>query len=219
MTYPLREQAVCAPHRLFQPMLDFQTMSSALQIAFELMRFGPQIFAGRGSGDWMQTVSTPYPNRAVRLSSYAPMAAIAAGQPLIGLRISVTETLSDPADQAFPSNSGIPFHAAMLRILIQTFTTFYERWRPHIEAKFGDDINRWPGIFAFARRLRDFLVHSNGLVSFRSANAAAVTWYAVTFAPKDNGRDIMAHDLGVADVLILMFEMDDEMTALGFPTA
>lgn len=65
--------------------------------------------------------------------------------------------------------------------------------------------------------MRDFVVHSDGVVSFKSANAAAVSWRGLRLSPSDNGRQIMRTDLHVADFLALMLELDAEMTRLGFP--
>lgn len=106
----------------------------------------------------------------------------------------------------------------MIRIATLTYVNFYERWRPGMELKFGSDINSWPDLFAFARRLRDFLVHTNGKVGFKSSNAKAVSWHNLNYSSADNGHDIF-DDLNVADLIVLVFELSDEMTALSFPSA
>lgn len=39
------------------------------------------------------------------------------------------------------------------------------------------------------------------------------------YSPTDNGKQMIGADLGFGDLLVLVLELDDEMTALGFPNA
>lgn len=218
MSYQLRDEQVTAGHRLFQPMLDIQVLTSALNTSFLVLAGGAQVMERWKPGDFMQTISTQFPDRTLRLSSFAPMFAIAQGVSIAALQVTVAAPLSKPDDVALPKAVHSPFDAAMMRLASLTYERFYERWRPDMEAAFGPDINQWPATFAFARRVRDFLIHTNGTVAFKSANARAVTWYNLTYSPADNGRDILK-DLSVADLMVLVFELDDQMTTLAFPSA
>lgn len=199
-------------------MLDLQTLTSGLNTSLSLIWKGPESVKTWKPGDFMQTISTQFPDRCLRLSSYMPMWALGQGVNIEALHISIVPPLS--ADDETPLGSAVhtPFNIAMLRIVTLTYISFYEHWRPHVEQRFGADINHWPDVFAFARRLRDFVVHNNAKVGFKSPNAKPVTWYNITYAPADNGKDIW-QDLNVADVMVLVFELDDEMTALGFPAS
>lgn len=215
MSYALREQQIDGAHRLFQPMLDLQTLTSALHIGFEIMLTDGHCMANWKPGDWQQEISTQFPDRAVRLSARKPMFLLAKGIETTALQISLIPARSLATSIQLPKVVATPFSSAMWRIAVVTYIAFYERWLPEIEAS-GGDLTKWPAIFAFAKRVRDFLAHNDGIVKFKGQFPAPVKWHNLTYEKSDEGRNIR-DDLAPADILALMFEMDDEMTARGFP--
>jgi len=144
---------------------------------------------------------------------------LARGESVEALQITMSETYQQPNPVAYPKAVADPFDDAMWRIAVTTYIAFYERWIPEFQSRFSDDIARWPaGVFPFAKRVRDFLAHTDGVVRFKSKAPKPVSWYGVSYAKSDEGKKVH-DDLGVADIIALMFEMDDEMTARGFPGA
>ncbi len=98
------------------------------------------------------------------------------------------------------------------------FGTFAERANEWIRGRNGTDYERWPPVSNFARCIRNAISHGQK-VSMDNPNATGVSWRGNTISHADNGRKIIGTgEYGVADLILLMLDLDDELTALGAPT-
>jgi hypothetical protein len=77
------------------------------------------------------------------------------------------------------------------------------------------DYNRWPPVANFVRVVRNALVHG-GTINIDSPTAPTVSWRGVTYDRAQKGRHIKP-DLNYGDLIILLFELDEELNNLGAP--
>src|SRR5574341_145058 len=86
------------------------------------------------------------------------------------------------------------------------FIRYFEKIRPKIESKYGDDPIGWPAVWNFGRVVRNAFGHG-GRINFRNPNAPSVTWKSLTYSYADNGREIMYQDVAQVEIIVLMEEM------------
>jgi hypothetical protein len=79
------------------------------------------------------------------------------------------------------------------------------------------DLSKWPPVLAFCRVVRNAIAH-NGRVRIDNAKAPPVTWRGLTYSYSDNGLAILGPGVGTGDLLILLFDLDEELNAIGAPT-
>jgi hypothetical protein len=87
------------------------------------------------------------------------------------------------------------------------FVNYFERERPSIETKYGENTTAWPDDWNFARVVRNSVAHKNA-VFFRNPCADPVSWRGLTYSPADNGRRVLNGDLWAADLIYLMMDLD-----------
>ena len=91
-------------------------------------------------------------------------------------------------------------------------TNYFERHRPQIEARFGNDPNSaWPGVWNFARVIRNAMSHK-GMIHFDNPKATPVSWKGLEYSPRDNGRPVLHTDLWPGDLIDMLIEMDTHLT-------
>jgi hypothetical protein len=93
------------------------------------------------------------------------------------------------------------------RVFASLYTSYFERGRRLVEARFGMDVSGWPAVWNFGRVVRNAFAHG-GQVSITNPNALPVTWRGVTLGPAENGREIFFNDLAYAEIVILLSELD-----------
>lgn len=59
----------------------------------------------------------------------------------------------------------------------------------------------------FGRTIRNAFAH-DGQIEIRGPSAPPVTWKSLNYTHTDNGRQIFLHDMGEAEAILLMAEMD-----------
>lgn len=217
MSYKLRHFKMDSAHRLYRHMKDCMTLSSAVGLSVLAITSPDNVRSWKLDDCW-GTEAQQFP-LAFKLNVVAPMVGAVRGLQVgtIDIELRAAEKLAEPRVPIPEASAALDPIIARIGALV--FVAFYEQWLPEFIVHFQDDVTYWPEPFAFARRARDFLVHKEGVVAFRSPNAKPVSWHKLTYSPADNGRQILGTDLQLADLLALMFEMDDEMTARGFATA
>lgn len=83
-------------------------------------------------------------------------------------------------------------------------TTFFEDHRPRIAATYGP-LKQWPGIWSFAKVIRDTLSHG-GALDIR--HPLEVSWKKLSYSQADNGKRIINFDVWPGDLIILLKEME-----------
>jgi len=95
------------------------------------------------------------------------------------------------------------------------FVEFFERHRPWLE---NDRPSRWDWspMMNFASVVRNALSH-DGKIKIKGKNPAPAQWYHLSYGASDDGKEIISVDIEPADLVLLMFEMSDELDKLGCP--
>ncbi len=102
------------------------------------------------------------------------------------------------------------------KIITPFFVEFFEDYRSWLDANVSMDFTKWPNVWQFARIVRNAASHN--AISINDPNFKPVSWYAHTYGSAQHGRAIFGSDLPLADILILMLEMNDSLDALGCPS-
>jgi hypothetical protein len=99
-----------------------------------------------------------------------------------------------------------------------TFVMFWDSYSEAIQAACGNDAYKWPSILNFARVIRNACSHG-GKIHFKNMNAAPVQWHSCSLSPADHGKLIIGEDFNPTTLLILMWEISEELDRLGIPVA
>lgn len=97
------------------------------------------------------------------------------------------------------------------------YLRFYEQHRPYIQSKYGGDTTMWPQIFQFAWAIRNGIVHHGANLHFENSKYPIVSWHAFSYSPADNEKPIFGKHFSPADLFMLLFDLSDELDALGAP--
>lgn len=77
------------------------------------------------------------------------------------------------------------------------------------------DYGSWPQTLNFSRIVRNAIVHS-GTVNIKSRTSPAVNWRGVQLSHKNFGEEIYSI-LYDGDLILLLFDLEDELDSLGAP--
>jgi hypothetical protein len=83
-----------------------------------------------------------------------------------------------------------------------------------IRARFPNH-HDWPPVANFVRVVRNALVHG-GTINIDSDKAPSVSWRGITYGLGSKGR-LIKPDLNYGDLMVLLFELDEELNQLGAP--
>jgi hypothetical protein len=64
---------------------------------------------------------------------------------------------------------------------------------------------------------RNWIFHHQGVVNFENPKAPPVSWHHLTYGQADRGKLAVGGDLGFAEMVILIFELSDELDRLDCP--
>ncbi len=113
-----------------------------------------------------------------------------------------------------PPDHEWPMAVMQALVAVPFFVEYYEDHYDFILSKSGRKWENAPSVWQFAHILRMAAAHG-GAITLDDPSFVPVTWGQVTFGPAQNRRRIFGTDLGASDILILMLEMDEELTRLG----
>ena len=74
----------------------------------------------------------------------------------------------------------------------------------------------WPPLLNFASVVRNAISH-DGKVFFQTDNPAPSQWYQLSYSYADHGKKIIGEELEFGDLLLLMFELSDELDKRNCP--
>jgi hypothetical protein len=97
---------------------------------------------------------------------------------------------------------------------------FYEQHRPWIQTQYGrtsKDIDKWPAILRFAWALRNAAAHHGGVLNITDPRVPPVTWHHLKYDHTNVGLRVFGDVMSIADMLIFLVEMSDELDRLGCP--
>lgn len=93
------------------------------------------------------------------------------------------------------------------------FVDFYETYRPWLEKEKGHRRN-WTETWRFARAIRNSVSHGRGEY-LHDRNDPPVTWRNIVYDSSYNGRKTIGGDLTGGDVILLMFDMHEDLNSIG----
>ncbi len=121
-----------------------------------------------------------------------------------------------PTQQIATRREILGARGVMLNLITPIFVDFYEHSVLWVCHKFGENSLDWPAIWNFGRVIRNSISHG-GTIHITKSTLLPVTWHHLSYSPTDHGKEIIGVDFQYADVLVLMFEMSDELDRLGYP--
>jgi hypothetical protein len=198
-------------HRLFPQIFAFNVSFACLGTAYY------KVAVSQEADDKLDSasVSCIQFNREIHFPMLNVVETIAHDGETFGIDIAVTERLQ-PAGTMRHQTQG--FQPVLAHIISPLFTDYFENHREWLEERLGSDPYKWPTIWNFARVVRNSASHG-GAIRWRNPSALPVQWHHISYGPADDGRRIFGQDLHVADLLLLMLEMDAELDALNCPVS
>lgn len=197
--------------RLFDPLFDFAAVTEAIYTSVICLRFNTQ-----NQGSPLNVACSQFPNVVVWIPDKTIL-------PIIherGRPTTITYEIAPAPQQQHPPGAptaSINFTSVLQHLIDPFYVSFFETHYDWIRKNCGGDAYAWPPVLNFARVVRNAVIHHQGRVQFDNPNAGPVRWYQLTYSPAENGRQAVGGDLGLADMLILMFEIADELDRLGCP--
>lgn len=92
-------------------------------------------------------------------------------------------------------------------IITAQFVSYFEEYRPIVEATYGDQPQNWPPAWNFGRVVRNAFSHG-GKIDIRNANATPVTWRGISYDYNSNCLELLFNDLGIVEIIYLLEDLD-----------
>jgi hypothetical protein len=102
-------------------------------------------------------------------------------------------------------------------LLTPYFVDFWEKYRPWIAGNQPRSPEQWTPPLNFARMMRNWISHHRGRVNFPNPNDSGVTWEHISYYPSDKDKQAFGGDLVLGDLLLLIFEVAEALSALSCP--
>lgn len=100
------------------------------------------------------------------------------------------------------------FHMYVMQI---TFTEYYERYRPFVEAEHGEGPDDWPKCWQVGRHVRNAFAHG-GTVDIRDEEAPSIEWRGLSIGPEKHGEKLIHNYVTPVEAILLMEEMDENVS-------
>jgi hypothetical protein len=169
---------------------------------------------GQQVSHWGENDSALFESRqfavAVRMPLVGPIATMLQGRNPDGIELDVPRT-SAIKPRRYMDVPPVNVLNLTFRLIAPYLVEFYEDWKPWLNSSIGD-YKSWPNVWQFARIIRNAVAHNR--VKIDDQNFLPIAWYTLAYGPAQNGR-LLSNDLSFADILILMFEMNDSLDSLG----
>lgn len=141
----------------------------------------------------------------IRLPLHGPVAAALAGQRPHSMQIEIEPRIE--TRQYACTTDGL--QQAIDGVLFANFLRYYVTGATALAEALGSDW-RWGKHWRFAWVLRNALAH-DGRLAFRNAQKNAVEWDGLRYDASDNELPVFERDIGAADLILLMIDMDIEL--------
>ncbi len=116
-------------------------------------------------------------------------------------------TLYEGGTPPSPSADLTVIQTLMASLYEHAFISYYEKNSDEMRAKYGSKRN-FPDALNFGRIVRNAFAHG-GKVNITDRMPGV--WAGITYSEKDNGRQVLYHDLSSGDLTLLMIDMDAEI--------
>lgn len=205
MTYLAGEIVVArGKHRLIDPLNHLLVLIQSIGVAASYYSNGQ---VSIHHGDYIAIECNQFPLD-VHLPLNGPVQAALKGQKPDQIQIKFEPTPVKSKDYTTESNG---FREILPYAISPIFISFYENARPFLASKFGTNQAKWSPIWAFAHAIRNACAHGDHLLI---THHRSVFWYHLTYDESQNGKRIVGGDLNLADMLVLLFELSDDLDRL-----
>ena len=197
-------------NRLFAPVFNLSVLVSAISIANVGLMYGR---VNVQDGSWSGFESQQFP-KDVKIPVGAPtIAALNRTEPnFIDLHIGEVRDWKQATGHGANGVVSACFYA-----MNPIFVEYFEAYRPWIDTNVSRDRYQWPAPWTFAWIVRNAIVHNKGALAWDDPNRAPISWHTLKYSHADNRRQIIGPDLSVADLVILLLEMNEALDRLGCP--
>jgi hypothetical protein len=193
-------------HRLFGRMHNLSVSVSALGIAFyHITKRLPEL----KHGDAADFRSQQFPV-GVWLPTYDPMWLVTNNKTSEFTEVTFSHAAEAPQNIENPPS----FLHVLTNMISPIFVEFFEAYRPWLNSKFKK-VDQWPAIFNFGRVIRNAASHG-GALDIRDLKTD-VSWYNLRYTAADDKRAVIGPDLAFADLIILIFEISNELDKANAP--
>lgn len=190
-------------HCLLEPLNHFLVLAASISIAATYFTKGQVIFE---KGDYISIECKQFPLE-VHLPLSGPVqAALNEKRPD---KIQVNFERTTIAQKSYHLNTS-GFSEILRHTISPIFVDFYENAKHSVERQYGNGYEHWPPIWNFARVVRNACAHG-GHLHMVGQNPRPVSWHHLNYNQALNGRQIVGYDLSVGDMLVLLFELGDEL--------
>jgi hypothetical protein len=215
MLYPKRIiKTENSKHRLHNLLSTFITTLACVQTAFT--------FRAGGKTDWPPGTYMAFECRQfdaeLRLPNGGVVETLIQSIPVNSIEIGILEksfNFHEAGEGETLLRLGKNFTNIETKLITPFFVEFFEDYRPWIDANLSRDFTKWPNDWQFGRIVRNAAAHN--AVSINDQKFVPVNWYGLSYGPAQHGRPIFDSDMGLADIVILMIEMNDSLDKLGAP--
>src|SRR5579863_1747923 len=214
VTHPSGTVKLTSQHRLFDTMRNLVFIVDALFTAVSAIKNGAD-WNGMANG-LLPFKSTQF-GVTVSLPVGALMPAIVNNKPVrtIWVAFFLTKDIGPPLRKTAHTATLPP--RILENMITPLYVDFFERYLPWIKANCGGDAYAWSPLLNFGRAVRNWISHHQGCVHFDNCQAGPVNWHHLSYSPADKGRQVVGRDLQFGDMIILLFELADELDRLGCP--
>lgn len=97
---------------------------------------------------------------------------------------------------------------------------FYEQHLTWVQNTYGrgpKDRDNWPPLIRFAWLLRNAAVHHHGKINLTDPKVPPISWHHLKYDHTNAGTKVFGDVMSLADMLIFLVEMSDELDRLGCP--
>jgi hypothetical protein len=200
--------------RLFEPMRNLMVIVDALFTAVIAQKkgAGPNDRPRRGSTVIIECAQFP---TWVRLPLGGPILAIANNEAAVTVELTFHKQKSSPTGKDLLEVN--PLHKTLMDLVTPIFVDFFEQYKPWMLTHFNSDTKSWPTLLDFGRMVRNWISHHHGKVHFENPSYPGVEWHHLKYVPSDEGKLVIGSDLQLGDMIVLMFEISDELNRLDCP--
>jgi hypothetical protein len=188
--------------RLFPQINNLLTLSASLGIAISYVAQG---HVESNPGDYVTAECKQFALE-VRLPFHGPVQAAVANRTADEIELNFVPRI---AGAAHPINVSV-LNRVMVQIIAPAFAMFFEEHVDWLKANHGRDGASWPSTLDFARAIRNAASHGMKL-TFERSTSRPVQWHHLRYSFAENDREVIGGDLSFGDMLVLMFEVADEL--------
>jgi hypothetical protein len=109
------------------------------------------------------------------------------------------------------------YPSVFINVINPVYVDFFEKHRPWMVRTYGTDPDTWPPLLNFTRMIRNWISHHRGCVHFMNSERPPISWHHLTYGPDDEGKAVVGGDLELGDMIVLLFELAEELDRLGCP--